>query len=106
MKFETELLILFLYLRNFYETCKLSGEICVCLTVPNEFTIMICGEKYSIAKILNFNETEIYEKVPEIRIRVENKIYERITSSYENVLLKSVKILTFANNKNDQTRPL
>jgi hypothetical protein len=96
MKFDIRLLILFLNLSKLYETCKLSGEKCVCFTVPI-FTDMKCGEKYSIAKILNFNETEIYDKVPSIMIRLENKIYDRITSSQENVLLKKVTLLTFAN---------
>ena len=80
-----------------YETCELSGEKCLCFTIPG-LTFMNCLEKYTNIKTLNLNQIGMLENITQLYLYIENKIFDRILPSYNEFLLK-LSSLTIRNNQ-------
>ena len=80
-----------------YETCELSGEKCLCFTIPG-LAFMNCLEKYTNIKTLNLNQIVMRENITQLYLYIENRIFYRILPSYNEVLLK-FSSLTIRNNQ-------
>ena len=80
-----------------YETCELSGEKCLCFTIPG-LAFMNCLEKSTNIKTLNLNQILIRENITQLYLYIENKIFYRILPSYNEFLFK-LSSLTIRNNQ-------
>ena len=98
MNFLIALTTLFLNLIEFYETCELSGEMCVCKRVLSSIE-MSCQEKSSASTPLIFNEITIRENVLSLKITLENKFYVGVRSSISDPLSLKIITLTIINSQ-------
>jgi slit 3 len=98
MKFEIAFAILCLILIKFCDMCEISGEKCKC-KIDSLAIEMRCSEKSSIPKILNLNEIVISQSVVNLKIIIENKIYDGINKSSIGKFLAKIKEMWMNNNR-------
>ena len=98
MKFKIAFAFLSLVFIRFFDMCEISGEKCVCIK-DMMTTEMSCLEKPSNPKILNLNEIVIYGNAANLKIYIENEIYDGINKSSYGKFLAKINELWINNNQ-------